>query len=131
MGGWAVNDEMGRIWKEAVTAYSRKNYLIRRGGGGGGGGVGGEKLNQKVRIGGAAAKIRTGSQLQVPILTTQPSWSAFIKMWTKEVLLLLLLLLIEKLSYYWYKRIILFKNIFYLLKFTGYTPYIFSNYTSL
>jgi len=38
-------------------------------------GVGGEKHNQKVRIGGAgvAAKIRTGSQLQVPSLTTQPS----------------------------------------------------------
>jgi hypothetical protein len=34
------------------------------------GGVGGEKYNQKDRIGGAAAKIRTGSQLQVPSLTT-------------------------------------------------------------
>ena len=36
-------------------------------------GVGGEKHNQKVRIGGAAAKIGTGSQLQVQSLKTQPS----------------------------------------------------------
>jgi hypothetical protein len=35
--------------------------------------VGGEKQNQKVRIGGAAAKIRTGAQSHVQSLTTQPS----------------------------------------------------------
>lgn len=48
MAGWAVNDEVERIWKKAVTAYSRYNSGIRLQGGGR------EKYNQEVRTAGAA-----------------------------------------------------------------------------